>query len=121
MDAFLEATASRWAKMPEKIALKEGIRRSNFRAGSAGQLHGAQACRQWCRDRRVRRLPGPTGIPFVVTCWACLKAGMTFMPISPKFPDKSVVDILTTATRRPSFQTAFVHRRREILSDGFTR
>ncbi|MCW8843836.1 MAG: non-ribosomal peptide synthetase, partial [Rhodobacteraceae bacterium] len=101
MDAFLEATASRWAKMPEKIALKEGDQALKFFELEA---------RANCMARKLVAngvgigefvgYLGPTGIPFVVTCWACLKAGMTFMPISPKFPDKSVVDILTTANAK---------------------
>lgn len=40
---------------------------------------------------------GSTGIPFVVTFLACLKAGLTFLPVSPKFPPASLAKILKTA------------------------
>ena len=98
LDSYLEATASRWAGMPEKIALKDGNQALRFSELEARANHMARRL----VDNGVGvgdfvGYLGPTGFPFVVTCWACLKAGMTFMPISPKFPDKSVADVLRTA------------------------
>jgi len=98
MDSFLKATANRWAHTPEKIALRDGRHALKFSELEARANHVARSLvNNGVGVGDFVGYLGPTGVPFVVTCWACLKVGVTFMPISPKFPDKSVVDVLQTA------------------------
>ena len=107
MGVLLDATVSRWAAMPDKIAVRDGDRTLSFvQMDSRANVIARRLVANGLGVGDFVGYLGPTGIPFIVTFWACLKAGMTFTPISPRFPDKSVVDILRTAKAK-----AFVSER----------
>ena len=98
---LMAVTQRRWAATPNKIAVKEGDecltfakleRRANYMA--------RRLVKEGAKVGDFVGYLGPNGIPFVVTFWACFKAGLTFLPISPKFPPSSVADILRTADAR---------------------
>lgn len=101
LDDLLSATRARWRATPDKIALKEGGEQLTFAMLEARANHMARRLVE--KGGEVGDFVGylgPSGIPYVVTFWACFKAGMTFLPISPKFPPSSVADILRTANVR---------------------
>ncbi|MBR9844436.1 MAG: AMP-binding protein [Rhodobacteraceae bacterium] len=101
LDDILNATAERWAKTPNKTAIKEGKQRLTFAMLDGRANHMARAFeRKGAISGDFIGYVGPTGIPFIVTFFACLKAGLVFMPISPKFPPMSIAAILRTAEAR---------------------
>lgn len=101
MTDLLAATRCRWADTPEKVALAEGDEHLTFGVLEARANHMARKLvKEGARVGDFVGYVGPTGVPFVVTFWACLKAGLTFLPISSKFPPASVVDVLQTARAR---------------------
>ncbi|MCW8843754.1 MAG: AMP-binding protein, partial [Rhodobacteraceae bacterium] len=101
LDDILRKMAEIWAKTPNKTALKEGEEELTFAMLDGRATHLARAFdEKGAAPGDFVGYLGPTGIPFVVTFFACLKAGLVFMPISPKFPPMSVAAILRAADAR---------------------
>ncbi len=101
LDDILRTMAEIWAKTPNKTALKEGEEELTFAMLDGRATHLARAFdEKGAAPGDFVGYLGPTGIPFVVTFFACLKAGLVFMPISPKFPPMSVAAILRAADAR---------------------
>ncbi|WP_299352602.1 AMP-binding protein [uncultured Shimia sp.] len=101
MQALLERTAAQWAMTPAKIALKEGDLALTYGDLDARANYMArQLADQAARVGDIMVYMGPNGIPLVVTFMACLKVGVTLLPVSSKFPPKSVATIMQTAKAR---------------------
>ncbi len=98
LEALLEAAARKWAEWPEKVALTDGALCLTYAQLDARANHMARKLvTQGAQVGDFVGYLGVTGAPFVVTFLACLKAGLVFLPISPKFPPLSVAKILRTA------------------------
>ncbi len=101
MEAILSATDLKWAAQPGKIAVKDGAQALTYAEMNGRANHMAR--RLVAEGAQVGDFVGylgNPGIPFVVTFWACLKAGLVFLPINSKFPPRSVAGVLRTAKAR---------------------
>ncbi len=97
MEALLAATAQVWAARPDKVAVRDGRQAVTYAMLDARANHMARQLRaSGAHAGDFVGYLGATGLPFVVTLMACLKAGFVFLPISPKFPPRSVARILRT-------------------------
>lgn len=89
---------------PLKIALSENNENISFQELNARTDYvAANLVKQGAITGDTVGYQGPTGIPFVVAGLACLKVGVAFLPISQKFPHKSVCDVLSVAKARLFF------------------
>lgn len=101
LENVLASTARIWAEMPDKIAIRDGGKELTYAMLDGRANHMARMLDSiGGKPGDFVGYLGPTGIPFIVTFFACMKSGLVFMPISPKFPPKSIAAILGAAQAR---------------------
>ena len=110
---LLLAIDRQWVDTPDKIALKDGDTRLTYAMLDArANFVARRLLEHGGKPGDFIGYLGPMGAPFVVTFLACLKAGLTFLPISPRFSGKNVALVLETVgarlfmTDRPPPETA---------------
>ena len=104
MDSLFRNFYEHVEKTPLKIALSENNESISFQELNARTDYvAANLVKQGAITGDIVGYQGPTGIPFVVAGLACLKVGVAFLPISQKFPHKSVCDVLSVAKARLFF------------------